>query len=433
MVTVPSPNPTASTLVSSARMLANPLDSMGCGAVLFGHDLTVLHWNRTIADWTGIALERARGHDLRSLLPVLRSPRFELRIEEVLNGGPAATFDSLLHPPLVEPDRRAEAPTHTRTHVGSFYDFGSKQRFGLMTLEDVSTLHALNDEIRAARDESIRECARRQDEQLALRQQKDHLEAANDELQQFAYMASHDLREPLHKVRMFAGLLEEDVQDLLDGEALDMVRRIGSATERLEDLLTESLALLRAGEQIDPARAVDCEQILEDTVDDLATLIDEADAIVEFGEIPPVHGDPVSIHHLLLNLLSNAIKFRHPDRRCQVLISAARGSLLVADGELEAVRMTVKDNGVGFDPRYATEIFKPFRRLHGRSDSFRGHGLGLAICRRIVRRNGGQIWAESLPGEGATFHVMLPAHVEDEEPIVIPSEDPLRIDTALRS
>lgn len=399
----------------SLRVVAGSLDALGCGAVLFGADWQVLHWNQVLESWTGIAADRARGSDLRALLPVLRRPRYELRVEEVMKGGPAAVFDSILHDSLVETDRGADVPTHTKAHVSSFYDFALRDHLTLITLENTSALHALHDEMRTARDGAIRDVARQNLEQSELRQQRDHLEAANDELQQFAYMASHDLREPLHKVRMFATLLEDDVADLLDGDALDMVQRIGSATERLESLLTESLALLRAGEDIDAASRVDCARTLEEVVEDLETRIDEADAIVEIGDIPAIQADRVSIHHLVLNLLSNALKFRHPERRCEVVVSAARGSLLVADGELEAVRLTFRDNGIGFDPRYATEIFKPFRRLHGRNDSYRGNGLGLAICRRIVRRNGGQIWAESVPGEGSTFHVMLPAFVGDEE------------------
>mgnify|MGYP006290648057 CR=1 FL=1 len=396
------------------RILAGTLDALVGGAVVFDAGYRVLHWNRTLESWTGVAAARAQGSDLRTLLPALRRTRYELRIEEVLNGAPAATFDSVLHASILEADRGGETPTHTRVHVSSFFDWHSKERRALLTLEDTSRLHALHDELRSARDDALRAASRERDEQTALRQERDHLEASNEELQQFAYMASHDLREPLHKVRMFASLLETDVEDLLDGEALDMVRRIGTATERLEDLLTESLALLRAGEAVDASRTVDCGAILEDAVDDLETRIEEADAVVDVGTIPPVHADPVSIHHLALNLVSNALKFRHPERRCHLEIDAARGSLLTADGELDAIRLTFRDNGIGFDPRYATEIFKPFRRLHGRSDSYRGHGLGLAICRRIVRRNGGQIWAESRPGEGSTFHVMLPAAVETE-------------------
>ncbi len=390
------------------------VEACAVGTAVVDRDFRVHAWNAVLVHLTGIDPSHALGQDLRHLLPVLAQPRFALRIEEVLRGAPTAGFDSLLHAGLsTEPGGPDRGP-RVRIGVGSWYDPSRDTRFGVIAFEDRSALHQLCDEMRIARDAARDEVSRRQRSESELRQQADHLAAANDELQQFAYMASHDLREPLHKVRMFARLLEEDVAEVVDDETLDTVRRIGRATERLEDLLTESLALLRAGETLEARGRVDCERIARDAIDDLASRIDEAEAVVELGELPPVAADSVSVHHLLLNLLSNALKFRHPERRCHVRIEATRGSVLTAEGELDAVRLVVEDNGIGFDPRYASEIFKPFRRLHGRDRSFGGHGLGLAICRRIVRRHDGQIWAESRRDRGATFHVVLPAVLEED-------------------
>ncbi|HKK73295.1 MAG TPA: ATP-binding protein [Candidatus Krumholzibacteria bacterium] len=391
------------------------LEALPVGAAVVDTDYRIHAWNAALGTLTGVDPSWALGHDLRHVLPALARPRFELRIEEVLRGAPAATFDSLLHSGLLKDPRGAETGPRVRIGVGPWHDPAGDASFAVIVVEDRSTLHELCDEMRASRDSARDEVVRRQRSESELRQHADHLAAANDELQQFAYMASHDLREPLHKVRMFVGLLEEDIRDTADDETLDTVHRIGRATERLEDLLTESLALLRAGENVETTGRVDCEQIARDAIDDLDSSIAEADAVVELGDLPPVTADAVSVHHLLLNLLSNALKFRHPDRRCRVEIEASRGSVLTAEGELDAVRLVVRDNGIGFDPRYASEIFKPFRRLHGRDRSYHGHGLGLSICRRIVRRHGGQIWAESRRDRGATFHVVLPAVIEEDD------------------
>ncbi len=390
------------------------IEASAVGTAVIDRDFGVHAWNAVLAHLTGIEPSHALGQDLRHLLPTFAQPRFELRIEEALRGAPVAGFDSLLHAGLSTDPGGPDRGPRVRIGVGSWYDPSRDTHFGVIVFEDRSSLHQLCDELRSARDTARDEVARRQRSESELRQQADHLATTNDELQQFAYMASHDLREPLHKVRMFARLLEEDVAEVVDQDTLDTVRRIGRATERLEDLLTESLALLRAGETLETRGRVDCEQIARDAIDDLASRIDEAAAIVELGDLPPVEADSVSVHHLLLNLLSNALKFRHPERRCHVRIEATRGSVLTAEGELDAVRLVVQDNGIGFDARYASEIFKPFRRLHGRDRSFGGHGLGLAICRRIVRRHDGQIWAESRRDRGATFHVVLPAVLEEE-------------------
>ena len=403
------------------------LDALVAGAVAFDADLRVRAWNRTMVRWTGVVAERALGRELTALIPTLSQPRYALRIEDVLRGGPSTTFDSLVHEGLLGTIDGRPGERRVRCQVSTWYDWSSRQRVGMLVFEDCTILHQLESESRRAQDRALDDLAEARRVERTLRHQVDHLGAANDELQQFAYMASHDLREPLHKVRMFARLLEEDVEGLPDGEALDMVRSIGRATERLEGLLGDSLALLRSGENTEAPRPVDCAAIVADALDDLESRIDEADAVVEVGEIPLVFADPVSIHHLVLNLLSNALKFRHPERRCRVTVEAAHGSVLTVDGELDAVRLIVRDNGIGFDPRYASEIFKPFRRLHGRSDSYGGHGLGLSICRRIVRRLGGQIWAESRNGGGAAFHVVLPAAYDEAAETSVPAADPMLV------
>lgn len=385
------------------------LDALPVGVVLVDRDMRIAHWNLTLVEWTGVFPQEMVGRELHTALPGIEMLRYRLRIESALAGGPPATFQPLLHQPLLRLAHDHSANASIRMTVSGWRDPRSGAAMALLVFENMTELNALAHDYRDARDRAQREIGQHQRDNADLRQSVDHLAATNEELEQFAFMASHDLREPLHKIRMFADLLAEDARELLPAEGIDMVQRIGRAAERLEQLLGESLALLRAGASVDTQQVVQLEDVVHDALDDLESRVTEADANVVIGTLPAVLGDPVSIHHLLLNLLSNALKFRHPDRRCELRIRAAQGSLLSSTGEMLAVRLSVSDNGIGFDPRHASEIFKPFRRLHGRGGSYGGHGLGLAICRRIVRSHQGQIWAESELNSGTTMHVMLPA------------------------
>lgn len=392
------------------------LDALPVGIVVVDARRRIVHWNLTLVDWTGILPEEMIGRDLQAAFPESVYVRYRLRIEAALAGGPPASFHPLLHAPLLRVTDDRNRPGSLRTTVVGWRDPRTDAALALLVFEDVGDVCALAHRYRDARDRALQDVGHHQRTEAELRQSADHLAAANEELEQFAYMASHDLREPLHKIRMFSDLLAEDARDVLPSEGLDLVRRIGTAAERLEQLLTESLSMLRAGSSLDTQQHVELEDVVHAALDDLQTRVDAADARIEVGRLPRVLGDPVSIHHLMLNLLSNALKFRHPERASEVRITAAQGTLLASTGEMLAVRLTVADNGIGFDPRHASEIFKPFRRLHGRGSGHAGHGLGLAICRRIVRSHGGQIWAESDLGNGTAMHVVLPAVPAEGDP-----------------
>lgn len=418
-----------SSLVSDALLRHGPLlDALPVGVILVDEDLRIVHWNLALVDWTGVFPQEVVGRDLHTVIPAAELLRYRLRIRATLAGGPPTTFDPLLHEPLLRMVHDHRPHVALRMTVSRWQDPRSQAPMALLTFENATDLNGLAHEYREARDRAQREIGQRQRDIADLRQSVDHLAATNEELEQFAYMASHDLREPLHKIRMFADLLAEDGRDTMTEDGLDMVHRIGRAAERLEHLLGESLALLRAGASVDTQQVVKLEDVVHDALDDLESRVGEAHAKVVIGTLPEVLGDPVSIHHLLLNLLSNALKFRHPERRCEIRLRAAQGSLLSSTGEMLAVRLSIRDNGIGFDPRHASEIFKPFRRLHGRGGSYGGHGLGLAICRRIVRSHQGQIWAESELGTGTTMHVMLPA-----VPVPRASAEPIDVDALMAS
>jgi PAS domain S-box-containing protein len=250
------------------------------------------------------------------------------------------------------------------------------------------------------RDISRRRAAERQLEEAARR-----LEQSNTELAQFASVASHDLREPLRKVQAFGDRLSRKYGELLPDDGRDYLARMIAATQRMESLIDGLLAMSRVGARETSVTAVDLEQVARDVVADLEARLDRSGGEVRIGPLPAVAASPLEMHQLLLNLVGNALKFQRADVPPQVEVVAEPCE------DPRFCRISVRDNGIGFDERYRERIFGVFQRLHGR-DEYEGTGIGLAICRKIAERNGGTIEARSAPGEGSTFAVTLPRHEE---------------------
>ena len=225
------------------------------------------------------------------------------------------------------------------------------------------------------------------------------LARSNEELDQFASIASHDLQEPLRKVRTFTEQLVVTEGDRLSETGHDYLQRTNAAAERMQRLVEDLLRFSRVTTQGHPFRPVDLAEITRQVLVDLETQVEDAGAVVQVGELPIISADELQIRQLMQNLVSNALKFRREGVTPEVVIEST-----VADG---FVTLSVRDNGIGFDPRYSQRIFRVFERLHGRTE-YPGTGIGLALCRKIAERHGGQITAESQPGVGSTFTVTLP-------------------------
>ncbi|MFO8007822.1 MAG: ATP-binding protein, partial [Candidatus Brocadiia bacterium] len=262
------------------------------------------------------------------------------------------------------------------------------------------------------RDITDRERAERQLEQYAdqLAELNAELERSNRELQDFTHTVSHDLQEPLRKIHTFGQFLAEDCGDDLPEEGLEHLRRMQDAAVRMKRLIRHLLDLARVGSHGGEMVPVDSSRVLAETVEVLSQAIEDSGATVEVqGELPPVVADEVQLAQIFQNLISNALKFRSPDREPHVEISAER------DGQMAVFSVT--DNGIGVEERFLEKIFGVFQRLYPR-DRYEGAGVGLALCRKIVTRHGGKIWAESVHGEGTTIYFKLPAahgRVEDNE------------------
>ena len=235
-------------------------------------------------------------------------------------------------------------------------------------------------------------------DETARKRLEDSLVQANAALEHFAYAASHDLQEPLRTIGSFAQLLVKQQGDQLSPRGREYLAFITSAVSRMGTLIDDLLAYARAGVEPEPVVAVSLDQEAESAISQLAAAISETGAIVTHAPLPVVTARHTQMTRLFLNLIGNAIKYRSPDRVPGIHIAA------VSDDQWTTISVT--DNGVGFAPEYAAKIFEPFARLHGKEYS--GSGVGLTICRRIVERWGGRIWAESKPGEGSTFFFTLP-------------------------
>ncbi|HTP95481.1 MAG TPA: ATP-binding protein [Burkholderiales bacterium] len=224
------------------------------------------------------------------------------------------------------------------------------------------------------------------------------LEQRNADLQQFAYVASHDLKTPLRSIAGFVELLQSHHAAGLDARAADWIRRAAAAARRLDAMTDDLLAFARLDARSVRFEPVDCRQAYEEALGALATEIDATHADVARGELPVVVADRLQLVQLLEKLIGNAIKYCG-DRKPQVRVSAERGSW--------GWRFAVSDNGIGIEPRHRQRIFDVFRRLHNQQE-LPGSGIGLAICRRVVDRHGGTIWVESQPGKGSTFFFTIP-------------------------
>jgi len=238
-----------------------------------------------------------------------------------------------------------------------------------------------------------------------VQQRTEELQRMVDELAQFASIASHDLQEPLRKVLVFGDRLRQQYEGALGDPGKDYLSRMLNAADRMSSLLNDLLELTRVTSKGRPFERVDLGEVVRGVLTDLEVALQESGGVVEVGDLPSIDADPTQMRQLFQNLLSNALKFRSGERQPRVTISVE--SPVEGGGGRSLCRLVVRDNGIGFDSKYAGVIFEPFHRLHGRSE-FEGSGMGLAICRKIVERHGGRIASEGRAGEGAAFVIELP-------------------------
>lgn len=247
---------------------------------------------------------------------------------------------------------------------------------------------------------AIEDITERRFTEWRLADQHRELERSNDALDEFAAVASHDLQEPLRKILSFGEQLVATAGPALEGDARRHVERMLGAADRMRTLISDLLTYSQVATRVVPFAATDLAGVAREVVADLEATIADAGGRIEIGELPVIDADTAQMRQLLQNLLGNALKYRRKDVPPVVRLSSA------CSGGRNCT-ITVADNGIGFNDRYAEKIFKMFERLHARTQ-YAGSGIGLAICRKIVERHSGTIAATSTAGQGATFTVTLP-------------------------
>jgi len=302
----------------------------------------------------------------------------------------------------LEQNYSIRATTNNKDEIGVLVD-GFNQMLGQIQKRDAE-LQQTHTELEKRVQELQHEVAERRRAEESLANKTAELQRSNRELEQFAYVASHDLQEPLRMVTGYSQLLARRYRDKLDQTAQEYIGFAVDGARRMQRLIQDLLTYSRVGTRGKAFAAADCEAILATTLTGLQVAIKESGAIITHDPLPTVTCDEGQIGQLFQNLIGNGIKYRN-SKAPEVHLSCER--------EGKDWLFSVRDNGIGIDPQHAERIFVIFQRLHT-SEEFEGTGIGLAVCKKIVERHGGRIWVESELGKGATFYFSLPA----EEPFI---------------
>jgi len=297
---------------------------------------------------------------------------------------------------------------------------GKRSQLILLAIEDITVRRQAEETLRkahadleqkvadrtaelAAANQKLREEieGRKQTERLLASKAKE-LARSNADLEQFAYSASHDLREPLHVVAGFLGLLAKRCQGKIDAKGEDYIDQALKAVKRMEQMIDDILSYSRISTRGKEFEVTDCNSVLDQVLEDLKLAITESGASITRDPLPTVMADSSQLARVFQNLIGNAIKFRG-DKPPQIRVGAKQH-----DNEW---RFFVQDNGIGIPSKDCERVFLMFERLHDKS-KYSGTGIGLAICKKIVERHGGRVWVESEPGQGSTFYFTIPRHIQ---------------------
>lgn len=333
-------------------------------------------------------------------VPIIFLTAYYNEDEHVLEGYDTGAVDYLYKP---------VNPAVLRSKVAVFADLYRKNR------ESAVANSILNNEVERRRriEEELRELNQTLEERVEertreLRQQADRLRRANGALEEFAYAASHDLQEPLRNVALCAELLNRRCAANLDEEAANFLEIINEGAHRMSQLISGLLDYAQTDCADESIPISNAETVLAQVLKNLDRSTQESLATITHDCLPSLPIQAVHLEQLLQNLIGNALKYKKEDEPPQVHVSAIQEDI--------QWRFSIRDNGIGIDPRYHAKIFGLFKRLHNMRQEHAGVGMGLAICRRIVERYGGRIWVDSECGQGATFHFTIPSRASAAAP-----------------
>lgn len=366
-------------------------DHLSNGILLVDQDYTIRYMNRWVKEHSNRDVEAkitldelCVGHD---------SSRLKKIIQETIKYRSMKVLSHILHSWVIPlPDKRF--PDNLMRQSGMVTPFvvdDAKTVWALVQIKDdsdkvlhIQRLNQTNEKLRLQIQE--RETA------------ENELRRSNEELRQFAYVASHDLQSPLRSIRNFLEIIIKNYGSQLDGDVEMLMARVINAATRMGDLIKDLLNYSKVGASIDEFSEVSCTSLILTVLDELRPVIRKNSIVVQYEELPNVWGDDKQLYHLFQNLISNATKFIKPE---------SPHVQITAESQETEWLFKIKDNGIGIAPQYKDRIFTIFQRLHGQSE-YSGTGIGLAICSKIIENHKGKIWVESEEGQGATFLFTLP-------------------------
>lgn len=367
------------------------IDDLGAPVFVIDHDHTVITWNKACEELTGLAAEEVIGtnnhstgfySEKRNMLADLIIEKDYSKIDELY---PEKFLESKLHDEHLFVETWNEMKNGERRYIRAF----------------CNSIYDENDNIIAVA-EVLLDMTKLKESYTSIEERQQELERSNSELERFAYVASHDLQEPLRMVSSYTQLLEKRYQDQLDQTAKEYIRYAFDGALQMRTLINDLLSFSRINTEKRKFTVINTNNICREVLGILRVGIEEVKATVIQDELPSIKGDEAQIRQLFQNIIANAIKYGDKKRKNNIHISAVKKGMFY--------QFNISDSGIGIEAEYFEKIFVIFKRLHSKTE-FTGTGIGLAICKKIVEAHGGEIWLESVLGKGATFYFTLPVSV----------------------
>lgn len=385
------------------------LDPLPVGACVVDANLCVVFWNSPLVDWTRKRPEQVLGKRLDELYPELFESRFLRRVSAVLAGAPPAFFSAQLHGSVIPILLPNGAARKSNTTVSLVKHARTEAPEALIVVEDVTNMMARIEAYEAMRVRANSELEERRKAEKRLHDLANELQRSNRELDDFASVVAHDLQAPIRHVMSWSEVLLDEYASTLNPAARKCLDHITRSAESMRRLVKDVLDYSRVTTRARASSGVSLSDVVDETERTLWPVLKESGGRIERDPLPVIKGDPTQLRQLILNLVGNGLKFRKPGVPPVVRVSTSR---LDDPADEPAWQIEVSDNGIGFEPRHADQIFQMCRRLHSGS-RYEGSGVGLAVCRRIVERHGGHIGADAVPDVGARFWIRWPLEPPD--------------------